>query len=191
MSDKATIRNRVTRLRDSIGEGERQAKDRTIIETIFGIAGFAEAETVLLYASFRSEVQTGKIIARTLKEGKTTVLPLVNRQEKRLSLRRIQRMEDLIIGYMGIPEPRSIAAEVDLKNIDCVLVPGVAYDLHCFRIGYGGGYYDRLLGGGSPRPFLLAPAYEEQIVDDIPVDEHDVRMDMIVTEKRVIECSNN
>lgn len=188
MADKSTIRKRIAGLRDAISEGERQAKDRAIIEKIFGISGFAEAKVVLLYASFRSEVQTGTVIAYALKTGKTTVLPLVNRKEKRLSLRRIRSMEDLTAGYMGIPEPKSTAGEVDLKSVDCVLVPGVAFDLRCFRIGYGGGYYDRLLGGASPRPLLLAPAYEEQVVDDIPVDEHDVRMDMIVTEKRVIEC---
>jgi 5-formyltetrahydrofolate cyclo-ligase len=96
-------------------------------------------------------------------------------------------MGELKSGYMGIPEP-SLPDErlVNLNEIDIVIIPGAAFDYSGNRLGYGAGYYDILLSGRKRRMPVIALAYEEQIVDSIPAEDHDVKVDMIVTDKRVI-----
>lgn len=186
---KAAIRKRVVQLRDALGEKDRTRGDAVITERIAALPSYAAARSILFYASFRSEVSTEALLLRAIAEGREIVLPLVNRSSSTLSLRRIRSLSDVQPGFMGIPEPPLSAPEVLLEAIDIVVVPGVAYDAACFRVGYGGGYYDRLLAGCGRRPVLLAPAYEVQIVDAIPAEAHDVRMDMIVTEHRTIVWS--
>lgn len=188
MPDKSSIRKNVLALRDFLNPEDKREKDDSIFEKVISSPEYKRSKGVLLFASFRSEINTDKIILHSLEIGKVTVLPVVDREEKRLRLYRIEGMEDLKPGYIGIPEPRSRTGEMSLRDMDFILVPGLAFDIKCARIGYGGGYYDKLLGSISDRPFLLAPAYEEQIVDDIPVEEHDIRMDMVLTEKRIIRC---
>lgn len=186
---KAEIRRRVLVLRDALGESDRERRDSLIAERIAADRSYARARSILFYASFRSEVGTGALVTRALAEGREAVLPLVDRSRGVLSLRRIESLSEARPGFMGIPEPPLTAEEVPLEGIDLVVVPGVAYDARCVRVGYGGGFYDRLFAGCRRRPVLLAPAYEVQIVDRIPDEAHDVRMDMIVTEERTIMCT--
>jgi 5-formyltetrahydrofolate cyclo-ligase len=88
---------------------------------------------------------------------------------------------------MGIPEPfLSEEREALLEDIDLVVIPGAGYDYAGNRLGYGGGYYDKLLSGKKKNTPIIALAYEEQLVDAIPAEKHDVRVDMIVTDQRVI-----
>lgn len=188
MPDKSSIRKNITTLRDSFRPEDKRRKDDIIFEKVIAIPEYKSSKTVLLYASFRSEIETEKIILHSLESGKVTVLPVVDRKDKRLRLYMIESMADLKPGYMGIPEPKNRAGVMNPGEMEFILVPGVAFDIKCARIGYGRGYYDRLLGSIPVMPFLLAPAYDEQIVDDIPVEDHDIRMDMIVTDRRVIKC---
>lgn len=185
---KAGIRKRVLGLRDALDEADRKLRDALIAERVAAEPSYARARSILFYASFRSEVGTGALIVRALAEGRRAVLPRVDSGRGALSLRMIGSLSDARPGYMGIPEPPETAEEVPLDGIDLVVVPGVAFDTQCVRVGYGGGYYDRLFAGCRRRPVLLAPAYEVQIVEAIPSEAHDVRMDMIVTEGRTIVC---
>lgn len=140
----------------------------------------------MAYAGFGSELQTGEFLRSVLEQGKTLVLPRVNRHERRLDLYEIQDLEcDLKPGTWGILEPDLRACpEVAPDAIDFVLVPGIAFDPEGGRLGYGGGYYDKLLGEGFPTlPPLVAGAFEVQMVEAIPLQEHDVRVGRIVTEE--------
>jgi 5-formyltetrahydrofolate cyclo-ligase len=94
--------------------------------------------------------------------------------------------EDVAPGYRGIPEPRRHCAAVAIESIDWILVPGVAFDAHGRRIGYGGGYYDRLLPMLPATALRIAGAFEAQLVDRVPTAPHDLPLDAIVTEARVI-----
>jgi 5-formyltetrahydrofolate cyclo-ligase len=93
---------------------------------------------------------------------------------------------DVSPGYRGIPEPRAECPKVELTAVDWVLVPGVAFDAQGRRMGYGGGYYDRLLPILPPSALRVAGAFEMQIVDRVPTAPHDLALDTIVTEARVI-----
>ncbi|MCG2708811.1 MAG: 5-formyltetrahydrofolate cyclo-ligase, partial [Thermodesulfovibrionales bacterium] len=101
----------------------------------------------------------------------------------------IKDITELTKGYMGILEPSVSEGKLTgLDNIDIIIIPGAAFDVSGSRLGYGAGFYDRLLAGIKKKIPIIAPAYEEQIVDDIPSEPHDVKVDKIVTDKRVIEC---
>jgi len=92
---------------------------------------------------------------------------------------------------MKIPEPSGLTDErrVGITEVDAVIIPGAAFDERGNRIGYGGGYYDRLLAGLQKSVVVIAPAYEEQIVEAVPTDEHDKKVNVIVTDRRVIRCA--
>jgi 5-formyltetrahydrofolate cyclo-ligase len=184
---KAELRSVAIAKRDAIPLPVRKIKDAAIAERVFGLDIFSNASVVLLYASFRSEVSTGGIIEKALESGKKVLLPKVDTEETKLRLYEIKSVDDLEPGYMGIPEPQaSEENSADIDDIDMVIVPGAAFDENGNRLGYGKGYYDRLLSGEGARPAIAALAYEEQIVKDIPAEPHDVKMELIITDRRVL-----
>jgi 5-formyltetrahydrofolate cyclo-ligase len=183
---KTTIRKEVLRKRDELSSNARVLKNSLIRDRLFSLPEFIGAETVLFYASFRSEVETINMIKDSLKMGKRVVLPKVDKRRHLLVLFEIMEMSELNAGYMGIPEP-SLRDEraVNIYDIDIAIIPGVAFDSSGNRLGYGAGYYDILLSSSKKIP-VVALAYEEQIVDFIPAENHDVKMDLIITDNRVI-----
>jgi 5-formyltetrahydrofolate cyclo-ligase len=184
---KKGIRNKVLEIRNQIPPDIRAEKDLHIRETLFSLPEFLSAKTVLFYASFRSEVETLSLIRESLAMGKRVVLPKVDRVNHALTLYEIKGMNELAQGYMGIPEP-DLADErlVGIGDIDIAVIPGAGFDLSGNRLGYGAGYYDNLLSRGSRRIPIIALAYDEQLLDSIPAEKHDVRVNLIVTDKRVI-----
>lgn len=164
--------------------GQRAAKSREIEERLISLPEFKSARTVLFFASFRSEVETIPMIRRALASGKRVVLPKVKGKE--LALFEIKDFDgDVSPGAWGIPEPRE-SSPFDLKDVDLIVTPGAAFDARGNRVGYGAGYYDKILSGY--RGMTVALAFEEQIVPDVPADAHDVPVGKIVTEKRIIEA---
>lgn len=121
--------------------------------------------------------------------GKRVILPKVNVTDWRLMLYEIKNIKELEKGYMDIPEPH--VAEDRLRNIDDIdifIIPGVAFDESGNRLGYSSGLYDKLLGNFKKSIPIVALAYEEQIVEKIFSEQHDVKVHKIITEKRIIEC---
>jgi len=193
---KKTLRARLLKTRDSIPPEQKARKDAAIMERLFALDLFKNAKGLLLYASFRSEVDTTRCLSETIRLGKRLILPAVDSRRRELILYEVKEISELKPGYMGIPEPAIREnRQVTLKDIDLIIVPGVGFDQECNRLGYGGGYYDRLLGGATGqrlrsggRIAALALAFEEQITEKIPSEPHDVKVDMIITDKRVICC---
>ncbi len=184
---KAELRRRILAARDRLTPAERAARSRLVFDRVVGLPAFQRAAAVLGYASFGSEPETAGFLETVLAAGKVLVLPRVDRPSRALALHRVARpAADLRPGVWGIPEPdpaRCPAAR--LADVDFVLVPGVVFDVHGGRIGYGAGYYDRLLAGCPPGPALVAAAFELQLVDAVPMDAHDRRVDRVVTERAV------
>jgi 5-formyltetrahydrofolate cyclo-ligase len=184
---KQELRKTLLYRRDSIPPDKKLQKETAIRESLFGIEAFRKAKCLLLYASFRSEVDTLKYLDDIISSGKKLVLPLVDREHKSLSLYEVKDASELAKGYMGIPEPGiTEGREVDLKDIDLIIIPGTGFDPHGNRLGYGGGYYDRLLGNAEKHLPAIALAFEEQLAEQIPAEPHDIKMDIIITDKRVI-----
>lgn len=188
MLDKKTIRKDILNKRDSIKPEIRHKKDSMIMHRVISLPDFEEAKTILYFASFRSEVATLPHIEEALKGGKRIVLPKVHNKDKRLKLYEILDTGDIKPGFMGIPEPKVMPErQRDINDVDLVIMPGVAFDQDGNRLGYGAGYYDKLLAGLKKDIPLIGIAYEEQIVDTLPSEGHDVKVNKIVTDKRIIE----
>ena len=186
-NNKRTLRARVLSARDQIPEEARSEASRTIASTLATRPDFLAARTLLLTFSFGSEWNTSPLFHAALQRGKAVAVPRVNLAQRMLELCAVTDVErDVAPGYRGIREPLPHCNRVDPSNVDWVLVPGVAFDAEGNRLGYGGGFYDRLLPLLPPSTAKVAGAFELQVVDRIPTAAHDLPIDAIVTEMRTI-----
>jgi 5-formyltetrahydrofolate cyclo-ligase len=186
-SEKHASRKEVLSRRDAISPTTRREKSGRITERLLSIGEFRAVHTVLSYASFRSEVDTFGIIRHCIEHGVRVVLPRVDRATRTLRLYEIESLDDLSSGYWGIPEPHvPEARRRNVREMDLVIVPGAAFDEECNRLGYGGGYYDRLLSDRTAPAVALA--FEEQLLPQLPAEPHDIRMDAIITDMRTVRC---
>lgn len=185
--EKEAIRLEALARRDALSQKEKTRLDREIMERLCALPEYREAEAVLFFASFRSEPDTFQLMKEALEEGKRVLLPRV--EGGGLAVYEITGMDQLERGYMGIPEPGAGARRAKAREADMVLMPGAAFDAKGGRLGYGKGYYDRLLAGMGRKVPLVAPAYELQISGGpLPLEPHDVKIDKIVTHLRTIDC---
>lgn len=180
---KAALRKEVIARRDAADGEMRKRAAQAIIRDLLALPAYRAAGTVAAYASFGSELGTSAFIAKTLADGKQLLLPRINRAQRALELRHvIDPAADLVTGVWGIREPAEHCEIVPVAMIDFVLVPGVAFTQDGARLGYGGGFYDRLLASLDRRTARIAAAFQLQIVEQLPEGPQDQRVDMVVTE---------
>jgi 5-formyltetrahydrofolate cyclo-ligase len=182
---KSSLRKRTLDRRDAMDPWIRTALSRAIVRDIVETSVYRRSSTIMAYASFGSELRTDMFVRHVLDQGKVLLLPRVNRQRELLEVYRVRDpVQDLRVGRWGIREPRpDRCARIEPHTIDFVLVPGLVFDRWGGRLGYGGGFYDKLLADGlSPCAWLVAGAFESQMVDEVPVQEHDIPLDVVVTE---------
>lgn len=183
---KSALRELVLGRRDAMRDTARSTASRVIVREVIALAAYRESSVVLGYAGFGSELQTDSFLRHVLEDGKMLVLPKVDRVKKTLDLYEVEDPDlDLEPGTWGIPEPKAGECRAaEIKAVEFVLVPGVAFDARGGRLGYGAGFYDKLLTGSEVRPHLVAGAFDTQIVETVPRDHHDVPMDLVITESR-------
>lgn len=151
------------------------------------------AHRLALYASFQNEVLTDLILEYAISHKKEVFFPRVIKGMKGLNFIKVKGKEDLSPGSYDIREPlhgseANIAAP---SSFDIVVVPGIAFDVQGNRLGYGKGYYDKVLAEIKGRSFLAAIAYNMQIVKTLPEEGHDVKMDMIFTESMTLDIERS
>jgi 5-formyltetrahydrofolate cyclo-ligase len=185
---KEYLRQTILQKRNSLSKEEKELKDRAIKEHLFGLNEFQKAKIIFFYFSFGSEAATQKMIRECLSAQKRIFLPAVNRDKKELLWAEVQDFKTLKPGPYGILEPSQNFKELAVEKIELVIVPGIAFDRYGFRLGYGGGYYDRFLCILPPRVAKIGLAYELQIVEEIPCEEQDYPVDKIITEAKIIDC---
>lgn len=180
---KAALRAQILAVRDAMSGAQRGSADAAISARVLALASWQQATHVLLTAAFRSEYDPRALVDAALSAGKVVGLPRVDTRTRMLVLHRVQDPErDVSPGYRTIPEPLPHTPVLDPAHIDWVLVPGVAFDLHGRRLGYGGGFYDRLLPSLRPGSARVAAIYAMQLVASVPAAPHDTTVDLIVTE---------
>jgi 5-formyltetrahydrofolate cyclo-ligase len=190
--EKQSIRERIIAARQQLAEDERDRLSRAIAARIFGMEGYRLAGTVLAYMNFGAEFAASMVARQALHDGKRVLLPKVNRISNELSLYRVADLRrDVAPGLWSIPEPlEERCARVDaLEEIDFVLLPGVAFGRDGTRLGYGGGYYDKLLARVRHHPALVAGAYAMQVVESLPQEACDCRVEWLVTEHETMRCA--
>lgn len=188
LTKKQEVRRQARRRRD--GQPDKDSLSKIIWDRFLALPEYAAAETAMFYVDVRSEVRTRPFLPAVIRAGRRVVVPYC--VEGELALFHLECMEELAPGYFGILEPRPElrplpGKRVEPEDVDLVMVPGLAFDPRGGRIGYGKGYYDRLLRRvrrGRPR---VAVAFECQMFPTLPMLEYDARMDKVVTEKTVYD----
>ena len=183
---KLHIRKQILEQREEIDINIRSQWDEDIFNNLINSEFYKNANTIFAFVSFRSEVDTHKIIKYAIKDQKTICVPRIKSKQKGLEIFKIDSFDQLKKGYFNILEPLESCPAIDSKNIDLILMPGAAFDRQGGRLGYGAAFYDRFLCNMDNKVNKIAIAYNFQVLDNIPMDEHDVRIDGIVTEEEVI-----
>ena len=185
---KQEIRNDVIKFLNSMSVKERAEKTKAIEDRLFDFANFLEANISLLYMNGRYEVETKNIINKTLEYNKIVVLPAYTMEKHKTRLMKIDNMDtNLISGPKGVLEPdENQCKEVPIECIDIAIIPGIAFDEKGARIGSGTGFYDRLIPELPITTRKVSLAFEDQIIQQIPMESHDKHVDIIVTNKRII-----
>ena len=181
--EKADLRAAVLARRDAVTSTFREQASRTITQKLQALPVYTSARTVAAYASFGSEFDTRAFLDAVLSDGKHLLLPRIVKEQRVLELREVTDLEhDLVPGVWGIREPDARSPRHDANEVDFMLVPGVAFTTAGARLGYGGGFYDRLLALLRPGVPRVAGTFQLQIVDGLPESPHDQRVTMVVTE---------
>lgn len=187
---KKEIREQYRRIREALPPEMRKSADEMIAKRLFDCAFYQNARFIYCYASLKDEAGTNMIIEEALRNGKRVALPRV-RGKQRMEFCFIKSPADLKPGFMGIKEPGPWCPKAPAPFKDSVVVmPGIAFDKNGTRAGYGGGYYDTYLEGHA-ECIKAALAYSVQIAPEIPAAPADIKVDMIVTEKELIICSQD
>lgn len=185
---KKRLRKEILARRQALDPAQAAQWSGAITRSLLAMPVYRQARTLMVYAAFRGEVDTSGIIRAALAEGKTVALPKVV-GEGQMRAHRIERYpDDLVPGTFGIREPAASAPVIDPPELDLVVVPGLAFDPAGGRLGYGGGFYDRYLLSGHVWAAKVAICYSFQVRSDLPLEEHDLRVDWLVTEEGVHPC---
>lgn len=185
MESSAKWRQVVLKKRQQLDPKFIQDASLKIERRLMGLEEFRLAERIALYAAFRGEVETCSIYQKANAVRKEIFYPAVDVATREIRFCRIRKFDDLAPGFAGIPEPKDRSHFLaDINYLDLVIVPGVVFDARGNRVGYGQGYYDRLLANYSRKRAALA--YDFQIVDSLPSQPRQQRMDVIVTEERIL-----
>ncbi len=175
--NKSDIRKQMIEKRDSILEKEKI--DMDLKNRLENLDEFKNSDTFFLYVSFGSEFNTHGIIEDLLSKGKTVLVPYVKSKGIMIPVE-IKSMDDLVPGKYGILEPKN--HEASYKKIDFVLVPGLCFDKNHYRIGYGGGFYDRFLEKHGSDSHKISVVYDFQLVDDLHPDNYDIPVDKLIVQ---------
>lgn len=184
--DKKDLRKRMIKNRDDISLSERSHKDNLILQTLLRSEFYKEATNIFTFINYGSEVETKEFINIALKEGKNIFIPKTFKGTRNMKAVKINSLENLKADKWGILEPENFNKEIDKEDLDLVIVPGVIFDRSGNRVGYGGGYYDIYFAHLKCEVKKIALAYDIQVVESLTTEDHDVRVDAIITEKEII-----
>jgi 5-formyltetrahydrofolate cyclo-ligase len=185
------LRKRILRTRDRLSELDRGEKSFSVMNNFLSLPEMRQWTTLFMYVNFRSEVETLELIKRCLRQGIRVAVPLVDASAVRMIPLLIEDPDkDLAPGYYDIPEPDpQKSLRVEPSEIDAAVIPGSVFDIHGGRLGYGGGYYDRFLVNDAPQARRVGFAFELQLVDKVELEPHDQPLDILITEKRIVNIS--
>ena len=191
-NDRHLLRTNILAQRDRLTKTDRQKKSEKIAENFWRLPEAAGAACVFIYVNFRSEVETVALIRQCLAREKIVAVPYTDVKSRVLLPFMIGNPEkDLRPGYCSIPEPDPVRATlIPPEKIDIAVIPGSVFDIYGGRLGYGGGYYDRFLVNDAPQALRIGFAFEQQLVDRVPLEPHDQPLDILMTEKRTVKIDH-
>ena len=186
MKDK--LRKDLIQIRKNMPKKEVLEKSKQIKKRLFEMDEFKQASSILFYVSYGNEVYTHDMVKECLSKKRNVVVPVTDKENRQLILSKLGSWNDLTQGAYNILEPKKEKMKgASIFEIDLVIIPGVGFDEHGCRMGHGVGYYDDFLKDAA-NALHVGLAFEKQIVERIPVESHDIPVDKIVTEERIIIC---
>lgn len=185
---KRALRERVLAHRDRLTAATRRARSARVFDHLVALPELDAAHSVMCFASFGSEVDTAPLISWCLEQGKRVALPRIVGKRHMEAFWVTDPVAEVECGSYGICEPRPGLPQAEPEAIDVVFVPGSAFDRSGSRVGYGGGFYDTFLLRLRPGTPRIAVAFDLQVVDAVPQEGHDLRIDTVVTERGVVRC---
>jgi len=180
MKDKGSLRIYYLKLLKEQDKQECLRKSRLIAEQLWKLPAIQQARNILFYASMPGEVDTLAMIEKAIFSGKQVALPIVEQNQRKIIPTLISSMEDVHIGTYGITEPKSPHKALALKDIDAVIVPGLAFDKQHHRLGRGAGYYDRFLRTLPKTVTTVGLAFDFQLTESLPTEAHDTRLQQVI-----------
>lgn len=190
---KQALRQSIIAARSNMADAERVRLSGQITQRLAGLEAYHSAAAILAYMNFGAEFAATQFVQQALRDGKQVLLPKVNRETKQLDVYRITDLaQDVAPGVWEIPEPLTERCPkvTDLSPIGFILLPGVAFGRDGARLGYGGGFYDKLLARLPHQPVLVAAAFAMQVVEHIPQEATDRKVEWLVTEQETIRCGD-
>lgn len=185
MKTKQEIRAEVREKKRQMTKEEIESRSRKIFEKLEQTKAFLESDTIFLYVSYNQEVDTKTWMEHLFQMGKKVAVPRV--EDGEIAFYYISSKDQLEPGYQGILEP--VTTECADGKDGMLLMPGLAFDRFMHRCGYGGGFYDRYIKRNAHTSLIkVAVAYSFQIYEQIPVEEHDERIDMLISEQEIVKC---
>lgn len=167
-----------------LSDCERQKISKEIQQELFKLKSWKSAKKIGIYLSFKNEWDTREIIHKAWEEGKKVVVPKTLPESKGMDFYQISDYNDLESGHFGIQEPiSSKTIYTDKKELDLLIVPGLVFSQKGYRIGFGGGYYDRYLKDFKNETLSLL--WSEQILEEVPVDKYDIAVEKMLTENGI------
>lgn len=186
-NEKKELRKQLLAQRELFSDAQIGEISGVIFEKVKKMECFKKAQTIMIYVTFGKELQTGDFIKYCISEGKRVATPICNNDRTMILAHTTAFPEGFVPTKMGIPEiPRETAVAIDPQELDIIITPGLAFTLDGDRIGYGGGFYDRLFEILPQKTILLCPAFDDFILESLPVGPYDKKVDMVISEKRSV-----
>ena len=186
IEEKKILRKKMRSMRESMPKEERDKASHEIVSRLIENPVYQQSTTIMAYASMPEEIQLNELFDHAFANNKILAIPLIiGRGTMRPVF--LPTIEDLVVGDFGIMTVRQDCRTfVEFNDIDCIIVPGAAFDRQGNRLGLGGGYYDRFLKR-VPHAKRIALAFDYQLIDAVPSENHDAKMNIIITESETIE----
>ncbi|MFC5463135.1 5-formyltetrahydrofolate cyclo-ligase [Lederbergia graminis] len=189
MVNKANLRNQMKAQLNNLDQVTYEHYSYQIAQTLFSSNEWKEADTIAITVSNFPEVDTRQIIRKGWEQGKRMVVPKCIPKTREMKFKEISSFAQLEIIYHGLLEPKNDETkEIPKNEIKLMIVPGLAFNVKGYRLGFGGGYYDRYLSDFTGR--TLALAFSEQVLDEIPIESFDLPVMKIITEMKIIDCNS-
>ncbi len=186
---KQEIRKTMKELKSRLTKEEQKVYSSIIADRLLKLPEYRQCGQIFCYVSFNQEVITTTLIEKALFQQQKVAVPKIT--GKGMQFFYIRSLKDLEPGILGIPEPvTEEEALPDITKDNLILVPGLAFDPHGIRIGYGKGYYDNFFRKyGNLSLVKIALAYDFQVLPELPEEEHDIRVDQIITQRGIIKSN--
>jgi 5-formyltetrahydrofolate cyclo-ligase len=194
-NQKKYLRTHIVAKRLALTDSQRTEFDQAITNSCLELESIQKAKVVMAYLDFKGEVATRSLIEAFWKDGKSVLVPVVDKAKQRIVPVPFSSYADIRVSTFGLPEPPIVLDQSTEDNIrrfmseiEAVIVPGVAFRTDGGRLGYGGGYYDRFLPHLKKTVVKIGLAYPLQINETFPVEDHDIPLDFVITPKKVYKA---